>query len=184
MKQLVSVLLASVLVLCAVLPAIADVQFRTDYFSMTLPDGSYIDKDLDIEEDLGENIESLGIFCPPEKIGLVVGAYRIAYEDTPNVSLWVADEAELQEYADAVMEDLADDQPVYLGIVKAGSIPFVVVRGTDSGGDYLYAETLLDGSAIEFWAFVADEEGEMAYPLTDELIGQFKSILATFKPTV
>ena len=184
MKHLVSVLLVSVLLLCAIPSAMADVQFRTDYFSMTLPDDSYIDKDGSGAEELGENVEKLGIFCPPESIGLVVGVYRVTYEDMQNVSLWIADEAELREYADAVLEDLKDDRPEYLGIVQAGSIPFVVVRGTDADGDYLYAETMLDGAAIEFWAFVADEEGEMSYPLTDELIEQFKSILATFKITV
>lgn len=180
MKRLLSVLLAAMLVLSAA-TALADVTFTTPYYTMTLPDGWEIDQE-DLEADSGEGMEALGYCYASEEIGMVIEAFLLTYEDLQDFSLWKADAAGVQDYVDAVMEDFADDKPEFLGIVQAGSIPFVLIRGADEYGDYLYADTMTNGYAIEFMAYVTDAEGEIQYPLSDDAIETFKSILVTFLP--
>ena len=181
MKQLMSALLAAVLLLCAFGTALADETFTNRYFSLTLPEGWIIETE-DVDDDPNDDFEILGYVGSPEDVGLVIIAYLTYYEDMKDVSLWNADESGLQEYADVVADDLRDDNPVYLDTVKAGSIPFVLFRAVDEDGDYLYADTMTNGHAIIFLAYVSDLDDENVYPVTDAEIEQFKSILATFQP--
>ena len=87
---------------------------------------------------------------------------------------------------DAYIEDLlyqfSDDEPEYLGMVMAGNIPFVLMKGKDEEGEYLYAETMTNGHAIMFDCCVLDGDGETLYPITQKYIDQIKSILETFQP--
>lgn len=181
MKKLLAVIIASALLL-SIVSAMADpVTFTTKYFTMELPEGWEIDTE-SLKDESEENAEALGLFAAPDEIGLVAAAYLVYYENLKNLALWSSDADELQAYADAVMEDYADDNPVWLGTVSAGSIPFVLIKGTDEDGEYLYADTITNGYAIEFMAYVTDSEGEKYYPMTDEYIEQFKTILTSFKP--
>lgn len=181
MKKLLAVIIASALIL-SIVSAMADpVTFTTKYFTMELPEGWEIDTE-SLKNESEENAEALGAFAAPDEIGLVAVAYLIYYENLKNLALWSSDANELQAYADAIMEEYADDNPVWLGTVSAGSIPFVLIKGTDEDGEYLYADTITNGYAIEFMAYVTDSEGEKYYPLTDEYIEQFKTILTSFKP--
>ena len=89
----------------------------------------------------------------------------------------------MQAYLEAVLEDFKDDNPEYLDTVMAGKIPIVLIKATDAAGEYLYADTMTNGYAIQIEAFVTDNsDEEKSYPLTEEKIEQFKSILATFVP--
>ena len=58
----------------------------------------------------------------------VAGAWLMYYDELKNVSLWEYDEAELDDYAQELMESFAEDNPEYLGIVMAENVPFVVFR--------------------------------------------------------
>ncbi len=180
MKRLMSLLLVSALLLCVAQAALADQTFSTKYFTLGLPDEWIIDTE-DLEEYSDENVEVLGFLGEPDEIGLFVLVYLSYYEDLKDISLWNSDASEIQLYADAVLEDLEDDRPVYLGAVMAGSIPFVLFRAEDEDGEYLYADTMTNGYAIVFLAYVTDEDGNQ-YPLSDSNIEDFRNILATFQP--
>ena len=180
MKRSVCLLLALLLALSNVFCAAAEgFVFKTSYYTLTLPDGWIIDTD-DLESD--DASEDLGYFYAPETIGLVVAAYLEYYEDLKDLSLWSLDSKELQDYTETVLEELEDYSPELVGTVMAGAIPFILVKGTDEDGDFLYADTMTNGYAIVFEAYLTDTDGEVMYPMTENELEQFKSILTTFLP--
>lgn len=182
MKRLWSILTALVLILSAGGAAAAEgVTFSTSYFTMQLPEGWIIETE-DLESESEEGEECLGFFGEPSDIGLVGGAYLDYYEDLKDIALWSSSEEELKDYTDALLEDYAEDNPELVGIVMADKIPLVVIKGTDEESEYLYADTMTNGYAIEFMFYVMDMDGENYYPLTDAYIEQVKTILATFQP--
>lgn len=180
MKRLISLVIVMALALSVVCAASADgVQFKTEYFSVQLPDGWGIDTD-NLESEEGE--KSLGFFYGPEDITLAAGVYLVYYENFKNVALWNSNDEELKDYVDATLEDFKEVNAELVGIVKAGKIPLVVIKCSDSDGDFVYADTMTNGYAIEFEFYVTDEKGEKMYPITNEHIEQIKNILATFQP--
>lgn len=181
MKRLISLGIALLLVLSAVCCASAEGKtFKTPYFTLTLPSGWDGDTgDAEVDED---GMEYLGYLGEDKKVGLFVEAYLMYYEDFKDVSLWNADQAEIKEYAEIVLDDYADDDPEWIDTVMAGKIPFVLIQAEDEDGEYLYADTMTNGYAIIFIAYVLDEDGETEYPITQKHIDAFKSILETFQP--
>ena len=180
MKHYLSVLLAAALVLSAA-AALADVTFENAYYTLNLPDGWEIDT-TDADTDAAGGSGYLGMLYAPDAIGLTIDAYVIANEDLAGQTLRDADAETVQAYADALIEDYAGNWPESLGTVQAGGVPFVVIRATDDTGEFLYAETVIDGRVIEFIAYISGEDGTLFYSLTGEAAEQFKSILATFVP--
>lgn len=179
MKKLFAVVLTLLLALSAVACAEGET-FKTDYFSLTLPAGW--DYELDDLDDMSEeNFQCLALFGVADGKGLTAACYLEYFEEMKDLSLWNADDAALKEYLDILMEDFADEEPEYLGTVNAGSIPFVLIRGVFEGDQYLYAETMTNGYAIEFEVYMLDNAGE-TYPLSDSDIEQFKNVLTTFQP--
>ena len=183
MKRTISLFFALIFALSAVCcAASAEETFKTPYFTLTLPNGWLIDTS-EADAAVNKNGEQyLGIFGDYAAIGLVVEADLARYDELKEISLWNYSEAELKDYADSVMEEFEGEHPEYLGVVKAGQIPFVLIKATDEDGDYLYADTMTNGYAIMLCAYVTDEDAETMYPITEKHIEQFKSILATFQP--
>ena len=183
MKRLISLAFALMLALSAVCCAeAAEKTFKTAYFTLKLPNGWDFDTE-DADRAMDEDgMQYLGYFGENKAIGMFVEAYLVLYEDLQDFSLWNADEDEMQAYAEAVMEDYAEDDPEDLGIVMAGNIPFVLIKGTDEDGEYLYADTMTNGFAIIMIAYVLDEDGESQYSISRKYVEQFKSILETFQP--
>ena len=183
MKRVISLFLAALLALSAVNCALAEANvFKTAYFTIALPDGWEADTTPLDEDEKEEGVEYLGFFFDTKDVGLAVYAYLIYYEENKDISLWNANEADLKQYAEDLMEDFADDHPTDLGIVMAGSIPFVLIKGMYEDGEYLYAETMTNGYTIDFYAIITDESAIRQYPATDEYIEQFRSILSAFQP--
>ncbi len=181
MKRSLSLAFALLLILSAVCCAGAEEKsFRTAYFTITLPSGW--DFSTDEAEVYEDGDQYLGFFGEDISVGLIVASYIVYYEDFKDVSLWNATKAEMQDYIDTVMYEFDEDDPEYLGNVTAGNIPFVLIKAVDEDGDYLHAETMTNGYAIVFRAYVIGEDGETQYPMNDEYIEQFKSILTTFQP--
>ena len=174
-------LLAALLLALSACNAMAEVMFKTEYFTLTLPSGWEVDTD---SEEVKKDETFLGIFGSPEEIGMVVEVFLEYFDDFKDVSLWNMNEAELKDYSDMLMEDFADESPENLGVTTVGNIPFVFIKATDEYGEYLYAETMTNGNAIEFEAYIADYDNEKTYPLKDEDIEQFKAILSTFQPVM
>ena len=180
MKKITALFFAVLLALSLFCGALADGQtFATKYFTLELPEKWEIDQD-DLDDESEEGMEALGFFGSPEDVSLVAEAYLVYYEDLKDFSSWSASEAEVEEYKELLLEEFEDDKAEYIGTTMAGSIPFILIRCTDEDGDYLYADTVTNGYAIQIVAYLADED--KIYPLTDEAIEQFKTVLATFKP--
>ena len=200
MKRFLTMITAAILLLTAVCTAMADgVTFSTKYFTLQLPDGWETETDLEsTEEDADEDAddalvlemdqeseqaqETLGFFGEPSDEGLVAAAYLVYYKEMKDVKLWDASEEELKEYTDGLLKDLEDVKPELIGVVKADKVPLVLIKGSDEDGEFLYADTVTNGYAIEFEFYISDAEGEKQLPFTDAQIEQVKTILATFKP--
>ena len=179
MKRTLCILLALALAMPAFLCAAADsATFTTPYYTLTLPEGWEIDMSDTGAED---GVEYLGCFYAPDDRGLVVYAFLEYFEEMKDFSLWNAGEDEIRDYTEMALEDLADDDPVSLGTVTAGPIPFVLIKGTDADGDYLYADTMTNGYAIIFEACVLDWD-ENQYPVTEKHIEQLRTVLSTLVP--
>ena len=180
MKKLTVLFFATLMAFSLVCGAFAAGEtFTTKYFTLELPEGWEIDQK-DLEKESEEGMEALGFFSGPEDIALVGESYLVYYEELKDFSSWSAGEKEVEEYKELLLEEFEDDKPEYVGNVTAGNIPFILIRCTDEDGDYLYADTVTNGYAIQIVAYLADKD--KIYPLTDEAIEQFKTILATFKP--
>ncbi len=178
MKRTLSLILALVLALSASLALAEGSSFDTKYFTMPLPYGwTYDDADLE-DPDVGED---LGYAYAPDEPAMLIEAYVIYYEDWKNFSLWSSDAEDLQAYIEAVLSDYGDYNAEYVDTVMAGSIPFVIIHCTDEEGEFLYADTMTNGYAVEFLCYLLDEEGT-SYRITGADIEQFKTILAGFQP--
>ena len=180
MKRFFLILVTAVLFLTAV-GAFADgVTFSTPYFSLELPDNWETDME-DLKKE--DNSEELGFFGGETAEGVLTGgAYLVYYENLKDISLWNASEEELKDYADAVLEDFEKNNPRLVDTVMAGQIPLVIIRGDDDEGEFVYADTITNGYAIEFEFYVTDDDGEKLLPVTDQDIEQIKTILTTFRP--
>ncbi len=178
MKRCLSLILALALALSVSLSFAESTVFTTRYFTLPLPEGWSADySDLtDIEDG-----EDLGYCYAPEMPGLLIESYMVYYEDLKNYALWNSDAEELQAYIEATVEDFEAENAEYVTTVMAGSVPFVVIRGEDEDGEFLYADTLTNGYAIEFWGYLSDNS-ERSWPLTDEAIEQFVTVLEGFTP--
>ena len=180
MKKITALFLAILLTLSLAGGAFAAGEtFTTRYFTLELPEG-WIANTEDLEDESEDGPKTLGYFSGPEEISLEAAAFLTYFDELQDFSSWSASEEEIEEYKELMMEVLEEDNPEFLGTLTAGSIPFILIRCTDEEGDYLYADTVTNGNAIQFEAYMTD--GEDDYPLTDEAIEQFKTILATFKP--
>ena len=184
MKRLACALLSMLLLLalggCACAEPLTQ-QFKTDYYSLSLPENWIID-DEDLEK--GRNYEDLGAAYAPELIGLVIEAALVHYENMSDVSLWRADEDELQAYIDDVLADYRDDSPEYVKTLWVDGIPFVVIRAEDEDGPYLYADTMTNGYALEFYGYVAMSGIKKTLNISDESFALFEQILSSFKPVL
>ncbi len=186
MKRLFSLILAAVLVLSVACAAAAEgVTFTTQYFTLQLPDNWETNfEDLQKEDDE----EDLGYFYDTAEIGLAGAAFLVYYEQLKDISLFNENEETIQEYIDAITEELEEYKPKYLETVTAvpdpgmKAIPIVLFKVTDDEGDFIYADTITNGYSIQFEFYVTDAEGEKMYPLTDEHLELIRTILATLKP--
>jgi hypothetical protein len=180
MKRLISLMIAAALFLTAACAAADGVKFSTDYFTLDLPNNWEIDTEgLEQQED-GE--KSLGFFYDNENIGLIGAAYLVYYEELKDFALWNASEAEVKDYADALLEEFEGKKAELVGVINAGKIPLVLVKCTDDDGEFLYADTITNGYAIEFEFYVMDADGKTMYPITEQHIEQVKTVLATLQP--
>ena len=180
MKRIFTLMVAALLVL-ALCPALAEVGkiFTTDYFTLTLPKDWEIDTS-DLEKD--GDFQELGTLYAPEVPGLVMEAGLMHYADMEDISLWNADEKTMQDYIDATMEDLKDDNPKYETTLNVNGIPFIVISAEDKDGPFRYIDTMTNGYAVVFYAYVANDDDDKLLPMSDDDWAQVESILATFKP--
>ena len=181
MKRVFIMLLAVLMLAVPACAALAEAgqTFATDYYTLTIPQDWEINtSDLESEEDY----KLLGDLYSPEVPGLVIETGLVHYEDMNDISLWNADEATTKEYIDAVLDELAEDNPKYVKTLNNGGIPFIVVKAEGEDGPYSYIDTMTNGYAVVFYAYVADDKSDTLLPMSDADWAQVESILATFKP--
>ena len=173
MKRSFLFLVTAVLFLTAAFASADGVTFSTAYFTLELPDNWETDMG-DLKKE--DNTEELGFFGGETAGGLLAGgAYLVYYENLNSAE-------ELKDYEDALLEDFEKNNPRLVDTVMAGQIPLVIIRGNDDEGEFVYADTITNGYAIEFEFYVTDDDGEKQLPITDQDIEQIKTILATFRP--
>ena len=99
-----------------------------------------------------------------------------AYE---GLSLFSATDEEKEAYKTALMEDM---DAAFLSVleVPVGSfvIPFYIFSSENEEGPYLMAETVTQGTAIDFYAYYNDA----TLPVDDALTEALTTLVATFKP--
>jgi hypothetical protein len=181
MKRTICLLLAAVLLALPACAALAESgqTFTTEYYTLTLPADWTIDtSNLESEEDF----QVLGSFYSPENPGLVIEAGLVHYADMSDVSLWNADEETMQNYIDAVMEDMKDENPEYVSTLKVGAIPFLVFKVSDEDGPFYYIDTMTNGYAVVFYAYSAGSDSDALLHMSQAEWAQVESILSTFKP--
>ena len=100
-------------------------------------------------------------------------------EGYEGVSLYSASEADQKAYVQDTLEayngygiQLAD------AIVVNGSIPFYIFSMDEGDGPYYFAETIANGTSINFSCYYDDAETA----LDAALLSEFETVLKTFKP--
>lgn len=181
MKRAFTLLLTALLLALPACAAMAEAgqTFSTDYYSLTVPQDWQIDTS-NLEKE--ENFQLLGDLLSPDDPGLVIEAGLAHYGEMSDVSLWNADETAMQEYIDVVLEELEDDRPEYAETLNIGGIPFIVIKAEGEDGPYAYIDTMTNGYAVIFYAYVAGTDDDALLPMSDADWEQVKAILATFKP--
>ena len=182
MKRAIPLLLAVLLLALPACAALAEAgqTFTTAYYTLTLPGDWEIDTSGQEEND--EDFQSLGNLYSPEDPGLVIEAGLVHYDDMNDISLRNADEETMQGYIDAVLEELKDEKPEYLQTLKVGAIPFLVFSASDKDGPYRYIDTMTNGYAVVFYAYVAGTDSDALLPMSEDAWARVESILTTFKP--
>ena len=185
MKRIL-LLAACAAILCALMAGASaealTVAFETPYYTMMLPEGWEI-----YEPDTADDTDtfiSLGNFSSPEDRFIWAECYLNYLEDWKDTSLWNATDEELEEYIDVTLKDFEADNPQYLGIVEAGRIPFVLFKGTDQYGEYLYVDTMTNGCAVLFYIYRSELGTDASFPLSDEDVETLTKIFESFKPKV
>ncbi len=180
MKRTFPLLLIALLALtaCGAL-AEAGQTFSNDYYTLTVPADWVIDTSGANED---EDFRTLGNLYSPDDPGLVIETGLVHYADLSDISLWDADEETMQNYIDALLEELGDDKPEYVSTLKVGQIPFLVFRAESVNGPYYYIDTMTNGYAVVFYAYNAGTDSDALLPMSDDDWAQVEAILTTFKP--
>ena len=183
MKRIISLALSVILLVAFCAGAAAEsltMPFETTYYTMMLPEGWEI-YDPDTEDDT-DTFQTLGYFSSPDDRYIWANCYLHYLEDWKDVSLWNVDDEELEGYIDATMSDFEDDDGEFLGLVYAGSIPFVMIKARDEDGEYIYADTMTNGYVILFYVYLTELDTDETFPFSDADIDQLTAIIETFTP--
>ena len=152
--------------------------FETKHYTLSIPDGWTVDKD-DLNSKPGS--WELGYAYAPEDDAMCIRATLDFYDSWDGISLWSADEDEMNEYRQAMMEDYAQYAPVLIDILYVGRIPFFVMRLTDDGEVFYWAETMTNGYVVGLECYALDKKGDYR-DVTDAERDLFIDILRTFEP--
>ena len=92
-------------------------------------------------------------------------------EDLAGVTLFTLEDEKRLEYVDFMLEAFEDDDIRYIGTLNASEydIPFYFFTATDSEGQYLFAQTVVKGKAIEFAIYYNDASKDVDQSLLDAL---------------
>lgn len=103
-------------------------------------------------------------------------------ENLAGVTLFTMEELERQEYVDYMMDAHSDSAIDYIGslTVSEYNIPFYFFTAEDSEGEYLFAQTLVQGKAIDFAIYYNDASMDVDQTLVDAL----SELVNTFVPAI
>ena len=180
MKKFFIIVAAFLLVFSLVCGALAEgegVVFRTDYYTLELPEGWKVEGP-DPENDL-EKSKELGYFQGPADVDITVAAGASKHFNPERVAPYAGEQG-AAAYTELILEFFKEKSVEYLGTVTVGDIPFILVKYAEDELTCLDVSAVVNNEEIEFIVYIADKDN--FYSITDEAIEQFKTILETFKP--
>ncbi|MBQ9408207.1 MAG: hypothetical protein IJU28_02280 [Clostridia bacterium] len=181
MRKLLCILLA----LCLALPwatALGEGQkklFTTRYFTVEIPNDWVADySGLSQTKDSWE----LGYLYPPGDSTLCVYAEIEYYDEWKDVSLWRQNEAEMAEYTRVLLKDYESYAPELIDTLYVGRVPFLLLKLTDTGSCFYWAETMTNGYMVGFECYALDERFSGYRDVTQAELETFLNILNSFVP--
>lgn len=180
-------LCALLMLLCAACPnpAYAEPVVYEGAFSIDPPDGwIFIPGDWESEED---SIYA-GFIAGEDGETPIIYIDLFYYEEYKGRSLSEDAPEDRDAYKDEILTSFEEYDPVRLEsewrYTSAQQIPFVCLDGKDSEGNYLYAETLINGWAVTFECYaITGKLFIRTRPLTDEEKAIFDAVIESFVMT-
>ena len=170
--------------LTALLPAAAvgqkqDNLFVTRYYSVEIPNG-WVTDDTGLTQSK-DNWE-LGYIYPPGDSTLCIYSELKYFREWSDVSLWKNDENEMAEYTRVLLKDYQEYAPEIVDTVTVGRIPFILLKLTDEGSCFYWAETMTNGYVVGFECYALDDSLNNYRNVMQSELETFIGILKTFQP--
>ena len=109
----------------------------------------------------------------------VIDAALTPAEGYEGVNLYEANEDERQTYLDDTLDAFANDSAEYVDVLTStGGYPFYIFTMDSDDGPYYYAETLIQGTSVNFCCYYDDETAG----LDQDLLDSFMATLSTVRP--
>ncbi len=176
MKKRLAAAFVAVMLLCALCAgALAQTYTAVGLFSIAYDEAVYTLDDTIYREDSANGYRWLFILYS-DHITIDVSLEKVG--SYAGLSLQTADEAQRQAYLADVLDAFADEDATYLETIAAGEagVPFYVFHLEDEEGPCLMAETVVNGYAIDFFAYYENAGREADSALLDAL----RALLATY----
>lgn len=109
---------------------------------------------------------------------MVVEGVQEPIQGEESLDLLTATPEALQEYIDGVYDYFADQCPELITTIKTTreGVPFYVFSLRDEEGTYYYAETMVKGMSLGFYAYYTDVDAD------DALLDALTQLLETYVP--
>lgn len=174
MKRLAALALALLLALSAA-SAVAQTYTAGQFYTLDYPDDLTLDNET-YTEDTTEDYIWLFLLSGD----ITIDAALTPAEGYEGVNLYEATEEQRQAYLDDMLDLYADDSAAYVDtLTSVGGYPFYIYSMEDSeDGPYYYAETLIQGTSVNFCCYYNDESAG----LDQDLLDSFMTVLATVRP--
>lgn len=109
----------------------------------------------------------------------VIDAALTPAEGYEGVNLYEATEDERLTYLDDTLEAFADESAKYVDeLTSTGGYPFYILSMDSEDGPYYYAETLIQGTSVNFCCYYDDESAA----LDQDLLDSFMQVLTSVRP--
>lgn len=147
-------------------------------FSITYDEAAYaLDDTTYADENVDDTYHWYCLICNND-YAIDVTVYDV--EDLAGVTLFTMEELERQDYVDYMLDAYSDSGIELVGSMNVSeyNIPFYFFTAEDSEGEYLFAQTLVQGKAIDFAIYYNDASLDVDQNLVDAL----SELLNTFVP--
>ncbi|MEA4999618.1 MAG: hypothetical protein VB087_09555 [Candidatus Limiplasma sp.] len=176
MKKLTALTLAILLALSLVQGAAAATYVAGEYYTIDYPDTLTLD-DTTYSDEHTEDSRWLFLLYDDDYL---IDATLNRVTDYEGESLYNADQAERDAYVADTLAAFADDNiELVREITTVSGFPFYIYSREGTDGVFYYAETIANGTSVNFTAYYADA----ARPLDNDLLETLTEVLITLRPT-